>query len=61
MQHPVPLTITAAARRLGLSESGTRKLDPILQPIRDSSGRRLYDAATVDRVATDRAAVIKPA
>ena len=51
------LTISAAARRLVMSESNVRVLENEgkLTAIRDSSGRRLFDAATVERFATQRA------
>jgi hypothetical protein len=56
MQHKTPLTIAAVRERLGVGETWIRKLDPVLMPIRDSSGRRLYDPDIVERVAAERAA-----
>ena len=34
--------ISAAARRVGCAENTMRALDDVLQPFRDSAGRRLY-------------------
>jgi hypothetical protein len=56
MKHAPFWTISATARALGVGESGTRALDPLLQPLRESSGRRLYDPAHVAKVAAARAA-----
>jgi len=55
VQHP-PLTISATSHELGLSESGTRRLDDELAPVRASNGTRLYDAARVALVCGRRAA-----
>jgi DNA-binding transcriptional MerR regulator len=51
-----PLTNATVARRLGVSEATVRRMDAVLQPIRDSAGRRLYDPEVVERVAAERAA-----
>ena len=46
------------ARRLGLSVSRIVQLDRqgVLPALRDSAGRRLYDASAVERYAAQRAA-----
>ncbi len=44
-----------AARRLGVSEKTVTKLDAVLQPLRTETGRRVFRADTVDRVAAERA------
>lgn len=46
MQHSI--LIGETAKRLGLSESAVRLYDALLRPSRDTSGRRVYDAPTVD-------------
>lgn len=42
------------ARRLGLSEARITQLDNVLRPTRSAEGRRLYDRAVVEAVATER-------
>src|SRR5262249_33708141 len=52
--HLAPLVVSTVAAQLGLSKSGVRLLDPVLRPIRDSVGRRLYDPERVSKVAAER-------
>ena len=49
------LSTAEVAALLGISESGVRKLDPILKPARLVDGNRRYTAATVEKVRVARA------
>jgi DNA-binding transcriptional MerR regulator len=48
------MTVMYVAQRFGVSEMTIRRMDAVLSPIRDTSGRRLYDASVVERVAAER-------
>ena len=52
------LTITTAARRLGVCEQTLRRWDQrgIVAPVRDSAGRRVFFSHDIERIARERAA-----
>ncbi len=47
--EPTLKGISAAARAVRCSEATLRALDPILQPQRDSAGRRLFTDADIKK------------
>lgn len=48
------ITTVHAAREIGVTEVQTRRLDPALQPMRTSTGIRLYDRRRVCEYAARR-------
>jgi hypothetical protein len=49
------LTVGGAAAVLGVSTARVRQLDAVLEPLRISSGQRIYRRETVEKIARERA------
>lgn len=59
MQHAALLTAGEAATRLRVSVARVRQLDGELEPARTATGRRIYSADAVERLAAMRDARAK--